>query len=170
MRVLPTILSALLLAAPVLAQSTDEYIFPPEDCVYVGGPIYMCDPAHEWAILELPEDLSGVGLTFENGITAQVDAMESVWVGIQVRAQKYSSYGIEGLISESLTKIDGYPAITYVYSEMRGGQNMVVARTELLLYQLSISAKTEQASTTYTAEHSAQHSDVLAGILYYWDF
>ncbi len=153
----------------MLAQSANEYIYPPEDCVYVGGPIYMCDSAHQWAILELPEDLTGVGLTFENGIIAQVDAMESVWVGIQVRAQKYSSYGIEDLIEETLTKIDGYPAITYVYPEMRDGQSMVIARTDLLLYQLSISAETAQAATTYTPEHRAQHSDVLAGILYYWD-
>jgi len=169
MRVLPAILSALLMAPPVLGQSTGEYIYPPDDCIYVGGPIYMCDPAHEWTTLDLPEDLTGIGMTFDNGITAQVDAMESVWVGIQVRAQKYSSYGIEGLIEETLTKIDGYPAITYVYSEMRDGQSVVIARTDLLLYQLAISAETEQASTTYTAEHRAQHRDVLAGILYYWD-
>jgi len=153
----------------IQTQNLPVYIYPPEDCDYVGGPIYMCDPAHDWGELDLPEDLTGVGLTFENGITAQVDAMESVWVGIQVRAQKYSSYGIEGLIEETLTKIDGYPAITYVYPEMRDGQSMVVARTDLLLYQLSISAETAQAATTYTSDHRAQHSDVLAGILYYWD-
>ncbi len=168
MRMPPAIFAALLFAQPVLGQSTEDYVYPPEDCVYIGGPIYMCDPAHEWATLDLPEDLTGVGLTFDNGITAQVDVMESVWVGIQVRAQKYSSDGIEGLIEETLTKIDGYPAITYVYRDTRDGQDVVVARTELLLYQLSISAETTQAGTTYTAEHSAQHSGVLAGILYDW--
>jgi len=167
MRVLPPILAALIIAPPVLGQSTG--IYPPEDCVYVGGPIYMCDTAHNWAILDLPEDLTGVGLTFGNGITAQVNVMASVWVGIQVRAQKYSRDGIEGLISETLTKIDGYPAITYVFRDTRDGQDVVVARTELLLYQLSITAETTQTGTTYTAEHSAQHSDVLADILYNWD-
>ena len=170
MRGLPTILAALLLAPPVFGQSTDAYTGAPDGCVYIGGPMDMCDPAHDWVILQLPEDSTGVGLTFENGIIAEVDATESVWVGIQVRAQKYSSYGIDGLISETLTKIDGYPAITYVFGDVRDGENVIVARTKLLLYRISVTAETAQAATTYTPEHRAQHSDVLAGIVYNWDY
>ncbi len=169
MRVLPAIFPLLLAGPPALAQAPGSTLYPPEDCTPVGGPVYMCDPAHEWRILDLPEDMTGIGATFENGITAEVNVVQSPWVGIQIRAQKYSSYGLEGLIGESLTKIDGYPAITYIFREVRDGQSMIVARSRLLLYQLSITAETARPGSTYTAEHSAQHRDVLAGILYYWD-
>lgn len=165
----PALLAALALSQPAFAQISDEYPYPPTDCQQVNGPVYMCDHSRDWETLDLPEDLAGLGFQFNFGTQAALTVAHSAYVGIQVRAQKYSSAEIDGLIAEELTKIDGYPAITYIYRDARGGREVIVASTNLLLYKTSITAETTQQSDVYTPEHRSQHDLMLAGIHYYWD-
>lgn len=162
-------LAALAFTQPALAQNSEATPFPPEDCQHINGPIYMCDPYRDWQGLDLPEDLAGIGFQFNFGTQAELTVAYSDWVGIQVRAQKYSSADIENLISEELTKIDGYPAITYIYKARRYGHEVVVASTTLLLYKTRVTAETYQQDEVYTPEHRSQHDLMLAGIIYYWD-
>ncbi len=154
------------LALPALAQ---EYLFS-DDCLYINDVFYMCDQVNEWVTLELPEDLQGVGFQFKDGINASVEVMASVWVGIQVRAQRYSSEGSDLLIPEELTTIDGFPAITHIQLTQWNGQDVVIVRTRLLLHQVSLRAETTQFANNYTPEHAARHAEMLAGITHEWSF
>lgn len=145
------------------------YLFA-SDCLYINEPFYMCDEVNTWETLELPEDLQGVGFQFEGGITATVEIMASVWVGIQVRAQRYTAEGTTLLLPEALTTIDGFPAITHILLQQQDGEDVVISRTQLLLYRLSLYAETMQLGSTYTTEHAARHAEMLAGITHEWSF
>ncbi|MEE9453056.1 MAG: hypothetical protein V3V13_01565 [Paracoccaceae bacterium] len=175
-----------LLALPAVAQTvpyvtsdgTALMIAPPpdrvylfaDDCLYINGPFYICDQLNAWETLELPEDLQGVGFQFEGGITASVEVMASVWVGIQVRAQRYTRYQSDSLITEELTRIDDFPAVTDIQLRQRDGVDVVIARTHLLLHELDLTAETTQVADSYTPEHAARHAEMLAGITHEWSF
>lgn len=145
------------------------YLFS-DDCLYINGPFYMCDEANAWQTLELPEDLQGVGFEFESGITASVEIMASPWVGIQVRAQRYSRDASNPRFPKELTTIDGFPAITRIFLTQQYGEDAVVSRTFLLMYELNLRAETMQIASSYTPEHAARHAEMLAGITHEWSF
>lgn len=155
-----------ILAQPTFAQ---KYLSS-DDCLYINGPFYMCDQVNAWETLELPEDLQGVGFQIEGGITASVEVMASVWVGIQVRAQRYTRFQGDTLITEELTRIDDFPAVTDIQHGQQNGQDVVIARTHLLLHELSLRAETTQAGDSYTPEHAERHAEMLAGITHEWSF
>ncbi|MBL1436513.1 MAG: hypothetical protein COB08_009985 [Rhodobacteraceae bacterium] len=145
------------------------YLFS-DDCLYINEPFYMCDEVNTWETLELPEDLQGVGFQFEGGITATVEIMASVWVGLQVRAQRYSTEGSDLLLPEELATIDGFPVTTHIQLKQQNGEDVVVSLTRLLLYRVSLYAETMQLGSTYTSEHAARHAEMLAGITHEWSF
>lgn len=160
-----SLVTAGLLGLPALAQAPVA-----KDCLHVGGPIYMCDPTNDWIEVELPEDLRGVGLDFGDGINAQVDVVANPLIGIQIRAQRPDIRNHPPGTTEALTKVDGFPAISYITILDQGGPRVVRVRTELLLHQLSLSAETVQPGDTYTPEHAARHAEMLRGITHEWSF
>ena len=170
MNIWNAILASIVFALPAVARGgSDEYIYPPEDCTIIGGPIYMCDQTRDWQILDLPEDTTGVGFQFDAGVQAEISMLQSPMVGIGNRAQMYSSGNIDRLISEELTKLAGYPAITYIFLRDIDGKDFVVSKTKLLLSDIVLHATTTQQSDKYTPDHRFYHDEMLAGILYYWD-
>lgn len=159
---------ATVFAFPATAQMENGLLFAYEDCKSISSPIQICDPVRDWAHLELPEDLEGVSFTFNNEIEATIEVMVSPWIGIQVRASRYDNRNYPTLMAEEFAKIDGYPAITYIFPQERDGQSGIVAETRLLLPEISISATTFQPAATYTPEHAMRHAEMLAGITYKW--
>ncbi len=151
------------LTLPAQAQLIDA-----TDCLAVGGPIHICDPDHSWVALDLPEDLAGARTEFNDGISAQVEVAANPLVGIQVRAMRPDIRRHPAGTTEHLTKIDGFPAITYVSRTNGSGVDQIEARTELLLFQLVVTAETIQRGDSYSAEHAARHAEMLHSIIHEW--
>ncbi len=64
--------------------------------------------------------------------------------------------------------VDGFPAVTYIYAAPQNGQDTVVAQTELLLYQTSLSVITTQQGSLYTPAQAAAHAGILTKIIHEW--
>ncbi len=166
MRVWLSLLMTVAFAQPVLAQMDMN---SRETCLYIGGSFYMCDPQHEWITLRLPEDLEGIGISFDNGIKAQIEVMVSPWVGIQRRGGE-SITDFEGFIAEELTKVDQFPAATRITHQQRNEQDGILVETWLWLDQQVFSAETFLIDDRYTLEHAAQHAEMLAAVTHSWSF
>lgn len=166
MKVWMSFLMATVVAQPSLAQMDMN---SRKTCLYIGGSFYMCDPHHEWATLRLPEDLEGVGISFDNGIEAQIEVMFSPWVGIQVRGGEGIT-DFEGFIAEELTKVDQFPAATRISHTQRNERDGILVETWLWLAQELFTAETFLIGDRYTLEHAAQHAEMLAAVTHSWSF
>lgn len=162
------LLLLLCIAMPAFTHSGDHS--PPEYCMIIIEPIYICDEMNEWGYVDIPEN-TGVGIEFDDGITAITSGVFSPWTGIQVRMNRPDRNQVYPSDTAVLTKIDRFPVITVISSfELTNGQIYTKARTTLRFNWYSFDAETTQIGDVYTAEHAARHADMLKALRHEWSF
>ncbi len=141
----------------------------------------ICDEQNDWVRFKRARDFVSVTAKLGNNITAYIEVDVSVGVENQVTAYRFwesstrtdaiDNLGAERTLqfTETLTKISGYPAFTYVYNDRVNGKDVVRADTVLLLFEKTIRVRTIQISDGYSPEHASQHAEVLSKITYDWD-
>lgn len=171
----------ILFLAPAAYAQEEECSEYHDFATVINEPIVICDEQNTWTRFKKIRDFISVTANLENGIKAYIEV--DVSVGVENRPTDYRYWesstrtaAIDNLgadrtlqFSESLTKIDGYPAFTYVYNDRERGKDVFRADTILLLSETTIHVRTVQVGDNYTDEHAAQHAKILSNIVYDWD-
>lgn len=173
----PSLTLAVLLALTGFSQSSlgqsTKFQFA-SDCTKVDHTFHMCDDQNDWVEVYRGGGASSIETTFEDDITAHVEVVQHPRVGVDIKKHNYGSPLPDmpegAMVIEELTTVDGFAAITYIFSAEIDGQKTMHAQTLLLLHKLRLTAKTAQTGNIYTPEHASRHGEMLSRITHDWSF